>query len=163
VDVIPVRGREELRGHAFDLRRKDVLQAVVERLGVVALAAEAERGRNPGLGEEFVFFGNQFGQNLLARLHRNDVGECADPDFSLIAGLSDSLYPANLKKFRVYRPLIKAEKKLFNSLFGLSSFHAILWLQKNLGSRGTLYGSPAAIPRIYCSLHNFLRIEGVSL
>jgi hypothetical protein len=118
--------REKLWCHPLDLSREDVFHAVREVLAVVALAAKLKRSRQPTLGQELVFFADQLSKDLIAGLNGNHVGEPDDPNLGLVALLRYPLNPVNVEKLRMDRPLVKAELKLFNSLFCASSLHGIL-------------------------------------
>ena len=126
VYVVPVSRGEKLWRHPFNLSGKDVLQSVVERLGVVALAAETEGRRQSAFGQKLVILADQFRENLLSGLHDDDMPQSYDPDLSRVAVLAESLHTMDVEQLRMNRSLVKAEKELFYALFSLSSLHGFL-------------------------------------
>ena len=53
---------------------------------------------------------DEFGENLLPGLHRDDMGQPDDPNLSRVAILPESLHTMDVEQLRVDRSLVQAEK-----------------------------------------------------
>ena len=109
VYVVAVSRGEELRRHPFNLSGKNVLESVIERLGMVPFAAEAEGRGQPALGQKLVLLAHQFRQNLLPGLHDDDMPQSDDPNLSRVAALAESFHAMDVEQFRMNGSLEKAE------------------------------------------------------
>lgn len=90
---------------------------------MVALASEAKRGSQSGLGQQFVVFSNELGEDLVAVLKRDNMGKADDPDLGMVSALLDPPDPVDMEKLRVDRSLVQAELQLLYTLSGFSAFH----------------------------------------